>query len=482
MTQRLFVKAKTDVQTSYVFKADSQAYQASSTGRRLSNYSAPDLGPNSASLSEIDTLRNRSRSAVRNNPWINNGVRADVANEIGTGIVPRPKSPDKDFNKAIRELWNDWLYQADADGVANVYGLQELSARARRESGEVFIRQRKRKLKDGLIVPLQFQLLEADFCPSHYNGIASNGNEVIAGIEFDKIGKRAAYWMYRRHPADRITSFELNNLVRIPADQIQHHFIPSRPGQIRGEPQTIQGLVKAYHYDQYEDAEIERKKTRANYTGVIEKNFPDEDSGQWKYDPITGDPVSEDEAGQSYIDAEPGSFPSLLPGENINLFDGDATGNGYQEFTRQQLLGISAGIGVPYELVSGDYKDINDRIWRAIMNQYRRVIQQDQSLWTINQVCLGMWHAFVDMAVLSGKIAAPADFDVNRHLYLRVDYIPQAWEYINPLQDVSALLKAKDGGLDSRQHLTASRGRDVEDVDEQRAEDKRREENLGLDK
>ena len=459
-------------------KTDAQAYQASSQGRRLSSFSAPNLGPNTASLSELELLRNRSRASLRNNPWIKRGVQANVANEIGTGIVPRSKAPDKDFKDEIRELWNDWSHQADADGVLNAYGIQQLCVRSRMESGEVFIRIRKRRPEDGLIVPLQFQVLEADYCPISHNGTLKSGNRIVAGIEFNAFGKRVAYWMYRQHPADMQTMAADNRLVRIPADQIIHHYIPTRPGQIRGEPATIQSLVKAYHFDQYDDAELERKKTRANYTGVITKNFPtDEES--WKYDPITGEPVEAEPGEEPYINAEPGTFPSLLPGESIDLFPGDETGSGYTDFVRQQLLGIASGLGVPYELLTGDYQNINDRVWRAIMNQYRREIEQTQNLFTIQHICMGMWHAFVDMAVLSGQVQVK-DYARKRHQYIRADYRPQAWAYIHPVQDVQAMKMLKDEGFDSRQSLVASRGRDVEEVDAQRQEDAARETDLNL--
>ena len=475
MTKRLKVSSDT------VFKPSTQAYAASSNGRRLADFNAPNLGPNTASLSELDLLRSRSRASLRNNPWIKRGILADVANEIGTGIVPRPKTPNKDLNKQLRQLWQDWQVSADADGVLSAYGIQQICARARRESGEVFIRIRQRKPKDGLIVPLQFQVLESDFCPTNLHQTLKNGNRIIAGIEFNAIGKRVAYWMYPVHPGDgRLTQNHLMPM-RIPAEQIIHHYIPTRPGQIRGEPVTIQSLIKAFHFDQYDDAELERKKTRANYTGVIQKNFPTEEEG-WKYDPITGEPVSDVEAGEieNYIHTEPGTFPSLLPGEEIHLFPGDESGQGYSDFVRQQLLGIAAGLGVPYELLTGDYSQINDRIWRAVMNQYRREIQMTQTLFTVQHICRGMWNAFVDMAVLAGVVRIE-DYSDNAHQYKRCDFRPQAWAYIHPVQDVQSRKLEIEAGLDSRQSIVASRGLDVEEVDMQRAEDARRERDLNLE-
>jgi lambda family phage portal protein len=450
------------------------AYDASSTGRRLSSFDAPGYGPNLAATVELNLLRNRSRASIRNNPWISRGLKADVANEIGTGIVPRSKCSNEKFKKEIRSLWSDWTPYADAGGILDAYGIQWAAVRARKESGEVFIRIRKRLSIDNLPVPVQFQLIEADFCPTHLNSMASNGNEIISGIEFDAIGRRVAYWMYKKHPGER---GNFSDLIRVPAEQIIHHYIPLRPGQLRGEPNAIQAIVRAHLYEKYDDAELGRKETRAHYTGVIHR--PDYGQSDYKYDPISGLPIDEDDEGVPQLELEPGTFPSLLPGEEIELFDGDPGNIGYLDYQRQQLLSIAAGMDVPYELVSGDYRGINDRVWRAIMNQYRREEEQTQDLFTIQQVCRIMWETVVDSAVMAGAIAAPG-YDTKRRDYLRADHRAPAWAYINPLQDANAMAILKNEGFESRTGLIAERGWDAEDVDQQRADDAAREKKLGL--
>ena len=37
---------------------------------------------------------------------------------------------DADLKKEIQELWEDWVQEADADGILSFYGLQALAARA----------------------------------------------------------------------------------------------------------------------------------------------------------------------------------------------------------------------------------------------------------------------------------------------------------------------------------------------------------------
>ena len=463
--------------SSKVKPAEQRAYEASSNGRRLSGWDSPALSPTNAVTSELDTLQRRARAATRNNCWTSRALKADVANEIGTGIVPRASSPDEEFNKQLMELWRDFHPLCDAGGSLGAYGIQWAASRARKESGEVFIRIIRKRSDRNLPVPLQFQILESDFCPTHLNRRASNGNDIISGVEVDKMGKPVAYWIYKEHPSSGRGTVE--SLMRVSTDDMIHHFVPNRPGQLRGEPTGVQSMVRSYVFDKYDDAELGRKEARAHFTGVIRR--PDYGEEDYKFDPISGEPIDTDDNDMPMIEMEAGTFPNLLPGEDVTLFSGDDAGRGYKDHQHYQLLGISAGWSVPYQLVTGDYTEINDRLWRAIMNQYHREVEQTQELFMIAQVCRRMWNEFVDRAVLSGMIDAPSDFTKKRFAYIRAEHRPPAWKHIHPTQDVDAKVKLMNAGLKSRQKtIDEMSGEDAESVDEQRKKDKLREAELGL--
>ena len=70
------------------------------------------------------------------------------------------------------QTWLDWTDLADADGLADFYGLQTIVARAIFEAGECFIRFRNRRPEDGMAVPMQVQLLESEMCPYWLNRAA----------------------------------------------------------------------------------------------------------------------------------------------------------------------------------------------------------------------------------------------------------------------------------------------------------------------
>jgi capsid protein len=163
------------------------------------------------------------------------------------------------------------------------------------------------------------------------------------------------------------------------------------------------------------------------------------------------------------------------------MFDGDPSGLGYADFVRQQLLGVAAGMdGLPYELLSGDMRGVNDRLMRVILNEYHRRLEQAQWHCTIPQVCERVWGAWIGAAVLAGALPAPL-YDEDPGLYATVQWRTAGWPYVHLLQDIQAKALAKKEGFESRAAIVAEQGWDVEEVDQQNREDKDREEELGLE-
>jgi len=321
---------------------------------------------------------------------------------------------------------------------------------------------------------MQLQCLEAEFCPHDHNDITG---KVRSGIEFNGVGKRTAYWMYRSHPGDPFINTLNTDLVPVPASSVIHHYAPLRAGQIRGLPWTVQALIKAHDFDEYDDAELLRKKNRAAYTGAITQPAPTEE--EYLFSPITGEPLTKDANGVPTFQVEGGSFWSLLLGEDLKLFEGDPSGQSYADFVRQQLLGFAAAMDIPYEFLTGDMAKVNDRLMRVILNEFHRLVEQTQWHLTIPQLCIPIWEHFVDFAVLSGALTAPG-YETQRADYLLTQWNTHRWPYLNPLQDVEAAGKEIMYGLQSRTGAAAERGLVAEEIDEQNAADKERAEKLGL--
>ncbi|MGQ5522638.1 phage portal protein [Chitinimonas sp. PSY-7] len=452
-------------------RIQASAYEAGGEGRRSKNWQVSDAGPTADAIGNLSTLRQRSRNAYRNDPYAFIAVDRVVSNTIGTGIAPKSKHTDAGIRKRLHELWEDWVEEADADNASDFYGVQTLVCRAVETVGECFVRLRVRKLQDGLSVPLQLQVLEAEFVPHTKFEQLANGNVIRAGIEFNQIGQRVAYWMYRAHPGERGEGS--NDLVRIPAAQVLHIWDRQRPGQLRGVPALANVLLRLKHLDEFEDAVLFRQEVANLFAGFIRKPAPEDPP----IDPSTGQPIP---PGYSpMIGLEPGTMQELLPGEEVEFSDPPDAGNNYGDYIRQQLQAVAAGCGLPYELLSGDLRGVNDRVIRVVLNEFQRRIEQIQHGLYVHQLCRPVRTAWLDLAVASQAINLP-DYSRQRRAYLRTRWVPPAWKYLHPVQDVQAQAAEVSNGFKSRDEVVLSRGYDAETVDAENAASLERAQELGL--
>ena len=304
------------------------------------------------------------------------------------------------------------------------------------------------------------------------------GNVIRAGIEFDRLGRRVAYHLYRSHPEDgRLAPMSGQggmDTVRIDAKEIIHLFRVLRPGQIRGEPWLSRALVKLNELDQYDDAELVRKKTAAMFAGFVTRANPE--------DNLMGEGAS-DADGIALAGLEPGTLQILEPGEDIKFSDPADVGGSYSEFLRTQFRAVAAAIGITYEQLTGDLTGVNYSSIRAGMLEFRRRCEMVQHGVLVHQMCRPVWAAWMKQAVLAGALDAPG-FDrggpARRRQYLAVKWIPQGWQWVDPEKEFKAMLLAIRAGLMSRSEAISANGYDAEDVDREIAADNQRADDLGL--
>jgi len=449
-------------------------YEGTGGGRRALAWMPSNPGAVAALSLAQDELRAKSRDLVRRNAWAAAGIEAFVANAIGTGIKPQSMMQDQAIREAIHSLWWDWCEQADAAGLTDFYGLQALATRAMLEGGEALVRLRYRRTEDGLPVALQIQVLEAEHLPTTLNRDLPGGNVIRAGIEFDRLGRRVAYHLYRSHPNDGLLAPMSSSdggggldTVRVDASQVIHLFRPLRPGQIRGEPWLTRALVKLNELDQYDDAELVRKKTAAMFAGFITRMAPEDNL------------VGESAAGVALAGLEPGTLQILEPGEDIKFSAPADVGSSYAEFMRQQFRAVAAAMGITYEMLTGDLTQVNYSSIRAGLLEFRRRCEALQHGVIVHQLCRPIWRAWMDQAVLEGALNLP-EYRKDRRAYQAAKWIPQGWSWVDPQKEFNAMKLAIRAGLMSRSEAISGNGYDAEDVDREIAADNARADELGL--
>ena len=132
------------------------------------------------------------------------------------------------------------------------------------------------------------------------------------------------------------------------------------------------------------------------------------------------------------------------------------------DYVKFELHLIAAGFGVPYEMMTGDMKEVNFSSARVRLLDFRRAVSRMQWLTIIPKMLEPIHQAFIDAAYLSGAIQ-------RRDMAVR--YSPPKFDYVNPEQDVKADLAEVAGGLSSLSEKLRQRGYNPEDVFQELASD-----------
>lgn len=399
----------------------------------------PGASANTDHAMDAGTLRVRARALVQNSPYIARGIDSLVANIVSTGISPRSLAKTAD---TIDQLWNDWARVADADGRLDLYGLQAAAYRAMEQDGEVLVRLRNRRNEDGLPVPLQLQLLEIDWLDSYKNG-TNGANTIVSGIEYDPLGRVAAYWLFEQHPGEQrqgsMRSAQASYAV--PARSIIHLYNPQRPGQGRGFSRLAPVIARVRDLQLYEDAEIHRKNLETRLSVIASGDVTTMSMSET-------DGVDAVRASGEIGTLGSGSITQVPSGTHLTVIEPKAA-PGYVDYVRYNLRLIAAGLGVTYEMLTGDVSEVNFSSARVALLEFRRNAEQTQWLTLIPKLCEPIWRAFMDAAVLGGQLP--------RAQYA-CDWSTPKWDYVNPEQDVKADLAEISGGLSTISEKLRRRG------------------------
>lgn len=405
-------------------------------------------------MADATILRNKARALVQNVPYIAAGMDALVANVIGTGITLRFTGLQAD---RLNTLWAQWVTTCDADGRLDLFGIEAAAYRAMEQDGEVLLRFRPRRTEDRLPVPMQLQLLEIDWLDSTKNSALGGGvgvppgNEVIEGIEYDAIGRVAAYWLWEQHPGDSTLVRGFRNVSRrLAAANIVHLYDPKRPGQTRGITRLAPIIARTRDTQLLEDAHLARKNLEARLSVLVSgdaslmaNEFQQGSTGTGDADAATARRTGD------LGELASGSITELPAGNEITFIDPKAT-PGHVEDIKHHLHIITAALGVTYESVTGDMSEATFSSARMRQNDVRRLVDHTQWMVFIPRFCRAIADAFVRVAIDAGKVPANTIYDV--------EYDTPKWDYVNPQQEAQADALQVAAGLSSISAKLRARG------------------------
>lgn len=408
-------------------------------------------------------LRARMRDLVRNNPAAANAIQVLVSSLVGSGIRPRSATGNATLDAKVDALFARFAEAADFHGHTDFYGLQALALREVLEGGEVLALRRFERRGSKGRVPLQIELKEADHLDDSKIDTGASGRVIRQGIEYGTDGRRLAYWLFPDHPGDTMMLQGRPNIqsVRVPVERCAHMFERQRM-QARGVPWGAPVITALRQFDDWHDAEMERKKTEACLVGVVIGGDADGQSLA---------PLIKDAEGNTVEEFRPGMLAYARDGQDVKFTQPASTGGVY-EWSRVQWHVIAQGFRIPYALLTTDLSQTNFSSSRVGLNEFRRMVDALQWHMIIPMFCQPIWGWFIEAALLNGDLPAETEFPV--------EWDPPGFESVNPLQDAQADAVEVRSGFASLPQKIARRGYNPTAVINEQAEFLKSSDALGL--
>lgn len=385
-------------------------YDSADRGPTMRDWRAVQTSADAEDFAPRALLRDRARDAERNIPMAARALRVLETKIVGKGCYSRSATGDAALDAKINALFDEFAKQAGVMNRMDWYGLQRLVTRSWLRDGECLARPRVRRASDGLRVPLQIELLEADHLDDTKNEdpITGTMNRIIQGVEYDAIGRVTAYWLWPRHPGDRTVALMTGQSVRVPAASVLHVYEPVRIGQSRGVTSFAPVLAAMRQHEKRRDAERVRARGEACVFATVSGDNPDgmaPDEGE-NGETVGSSGYIEDQHHNPVDRFQPGGIYNVSHGHELNLH-APAPSGGYDTAIRVEERTIASGLGLMYEHF-GDLSQVNwasyrvgDVITREIVDAWRENVLEPMLVTPV-------WEAFIEACILAGELVPRA--------------------------------------------------------------------------
>ena len=446
-------------------------YAAAQMSRLTEGWSTLNTSANADLHRSLDSLRARSRQLARDNDYAVKFLRLVTTNVVGQGfmlqsrIYDAPGKPDTNANDAVETAFAEWSRASvcEVTGRHSFRDLCTLLLRAAARDGEYLVR-KVRGAAARNPHGYALQVLDVDRIDTLLNRPADGSrNAIRMGVEVDTFGRPVAYHLRDGHPGDlyQIGGAAANRHIVVPADEILHGFVADRPEQLRGVPWMHASMLRLNHLAGYEESAVVAARVGASKMGFF--TTPD---GQ--INPaatgVDGEAGSADE--RLMMDADPGVFQSLPEGVQFQPFNPDYPSAMFADFVKANLRAVASGLGVAYHALANDLEGVSFSSIRSGTLEERDQWQMLQA-WFIDaflEPVFADWLrsalAFGQVKLANGSALSVGKFDkFKAHLWQ-----PRRWEWVDPLKDIEADIKAVDAGFKAPQDIAAKLGMDYEDV------------------
>lgn len=466
---------------------------ASLTARELASWRPGNGSADSDLIPELGTLVSRSRDLTRNHGVASGAAQTMVDNVVGTGLrlvalpdyrsLGRTKEWADEWARDVEALWRGWAegFECDAAQSLNFAGLTTQVFRSGFINGEalalpLWLPER------GMAFSTAVQLVEPDRLGNP--GDASDTTYLRGGIEIDDYGAPQAYWIRKTHPGDALLSFSANvdDWQRIPSRtafgrrQVLHVHDKERTGQNRGKPALTSIMPMFKMLDHYERSELQAAVVNAMIAAFIETPLDAETVVE-----MFGGSFEDYDAKRKEWSAKlaGGSIITTFPGDKLSAFTPSRPNSAYSAFVENILRHIGTGLNLPFELLMKDFSKTNYSSARAALLEAWRFFNGRRA-WLSAYWAKPVYELWLEEAINSGKVDAEG-FYLNKAAWTRCKWIGPGRGWVDPVKEAQASQIRMEAGLSTLEDECAMQGLDWEEVLEQRAREKAKMKELGLE-
>lgn len=403
-------------------------------------------------------LRERARQLSRDWPYAKRYRSLLAQNVIGPeGICLEPRVRDRagEFDAAVnaelKRMWTTWCEaeHCTVDGRLSFLEVQHLWAKTEPTDGEFIVR-----MVSGFDNPFGFalELIDVDQLDLNYNdGPNAGGNQVVMGVEMDRWQRPVAFHFRTSHPSDPSARRPgTPDRTRVPAADIIHLFLSERINQKRGITWFYTVMLTSRMLEGYLESELVAARVGASNCGFIVTKGEEGAAGY--VPPVAG--VEES------MEAAPGVFRRLGPGEEIQSFASEHPNGAFGDFHKAVMRQVGSGLDLSMATLASDLSDAN-------YSSMREGKLSERDVWKCLQVRLAekmhrrVYRRLLESASLTGAVRLPSD---DYTAYLEHMWRPRTWPLIEPEKDLATMHSSVQLGIDSRTRIAASLGRNLEEV------------------
>jgi lambda family phage portal protein len=413
------------------------------------NYSA--AAANSRDVRE--KLRTRSRYECANSSYLGGVVQTIAYDTIGSGprlqlgFAPGAGDPKALYPLArqVERLYAGWQRATGyADKLRVLFGAKVVD-------GEGFgVMTTNPMVPDP--VKLDLGLIECDRVCDPVWAVAPTPGD---GITYDAAGNPVSYKVLRDHPGDLAFPFPTaagRGYDVVPARFVLHWFRATRPGQLRGVPETAAALPLGAELRRYTRATILAAELAASLAGVLstEQGVP-------------GDEAPEFETFDT-VEVSPGMLVTLPAGWSASQFKGEQPVAEYASFKHEILNEMGRGLHAPFNVTTGNSSGYNYSSSRLDLQMYQRFTWANREMIRHK----GQDRMFLAWVAEAGAVGLLPDGMPPADLWAW-DWHWDAFTSVDPQKDAAADAAELALGLTTRAEKCAARGIDWRETIDQLA-------------